>query len=549
MRPLPIHPRLVLRRRGADGGHVPAQPRRPARPAGRGRDARPGAGDNQVLPARGPGQQRRRPGGRALGRQRGPDPRRAEAGGRRRPARARPHVPGARMTTRITDSALYQHLWGTAESRAALGEEGRLRGWLEAIVALARAQAAAGVIPASAAALNAEHARADRIGLVYAAEQTRQTSHSTLGLIRALEASLPEQAREYVYAGATVQDITDTGTALALRRIGGIVWRDLLRIEEQLLDLAVAHRSTVMAGRTHGQPGSPVTFGWKAASWADEIRRHLDRLRAGAPRWLVGQLGGGVGSLVFYGEQGPAVRARFCAELGLADPGISWLSARDRGAEFAQLLALVCGTLARIGGEVYELQRPEIGELAEASPAETVGSITMPHKRNPEASEHLDTLARLVRANAAVMTEGMAQQHERDGRGWKAEWVALPEACLLAAAALQTTIGLLDGLTVDAQAMRRNLARHGGYPVSERALAVLAPRLGARRAQERLQEVFGAGPAGLTAEQALVTAGLLGPAEARELTAQPDPGSCQVMVDVVVERARAARAAEPEQWP
>ena len=457
------------------------------------------------------------------------------------------------MSTRITDSPFFQHLWGTAEARAVLGDEGRLRGWLQVIVALARAQAAAGVIPASAASLIAEHAQPGRLDLGYAAEQTRQSSHSMLGLIRALQAVLPEGAREYVYAGATVQDITDTATALALRRIGGIVWRDLLHIEERLLELAVAHRSTVMAGRTHGQPGSPVTFGWKAASWADEVRRHLDRLREGAPRWLVGQLGGGVGSLVFYGERGLAVRAGFCAELGLADPGISWLSARDRGAEFAQLLALICGTLARIGGEVYELQRPEIGELAEASPAGTVGSITMPHKRNPESSEHLDTLARLARANAAVMTEAVAQQHERDGRGWKAEWVALPEVCLLATAALQTAISLLAGLTVDAGAMRHNLASHGGYPVSERALALLTPRLGARGAQERLQEVIGGGaagwPGGATAEQALVDAGLFSPAQARELTAQPDTGSCQAMADLVVERARAARAAQPGDWP
>jgi len=452
------------------------------------------------------------------------------------------------MSTRITDSPFYQHLWGTPEARDVLGDEGRLRGWLEVIVALARAQAACGVIPASAARLIAQYARPGRLDLGYAAEQTRQTSHSTLGLIRALQQALPDEAREYVYIGATVQDITDTATALALRRIGAIVWRDLRRIEERLLELAVSHRSTVMAGRTHGQPGGPVTFGWKAASWADEARRHLDRLREGAHRWLVGQLGGGVGSLVFYGAQGQAVRARFCAELGLADPGISWLSARDRGAEFAQLLALICGTLARIGGEVYELQRPEIGELAEAAPAGTVGSITMPHKRNPESSEHLDTLARLVRANAAVMTEAVAQQHERDGRGWKAEWVALPEACLLATAALRTAISLLAGLTVDAAAMRQNLARYGGYLVSEYALARLAPRVGARRAQERLQEVFGSA-AGLTAEQALVNAGLLSQAEARELTAQPDTGSCQQMADLVVERARAARAAEPREWP
>ena len=203
------------------------------------------------------------------------------------------------VRTRITDSPFYQHLWGTAEAREVLGDDGRLRGWLEVIVALARAQAATGVIPDRAARLIAEHARPGRLDLAYAAEQTRQTSHSMLGLIRALQEALPEEAREYVYVGATVQDVTDTWTALALRRIGAIVWRDLRRIEEQLLELAAAHRSTVMAGRTHGQPGSPVTFGWKAASWADEVRRHLDRLRQGAPRWLVGQLGGGVGSLVF----------------------------------------------------------------------------------------------------------------------------------------------------------------------------------------------------------------------------------------------------------
>jgi adenylosuccinate lyase len=453
------------------------------------------------------------------------------------------------MSSRITDSPLYQHLWGTAEARAVLGDEGRLRGWLEVIAALARAQAAADVIPAAAARLIAEHARADRLDLGYAAEQTRQTSHSMLGLIRALQAVLPEGAREYVYTGATVQDITDTGTALALRRIGAIVWRDLRRVEEHLLDLAVAHRATAMAGRTHGQPGSPVTFGWKAASWADEVRRHLDRLRAGAPRWLVGQLGGGAGSLVFYGARGLAVRARFCAELGLADPGISWLTARDRGAEFAQLLALICGTLARIGGEVYELQRPEIGELAEASPAGTVASITMPHKRNPELSEHLDTLARLARANAAVMVEAVAQQHERDGRGWKAEWVALPEVCLLATAALDNAITVLAGLAVNAAAMRENLRRHGGYPVSEQVMARLAARLGARRAQDLLQDALQAGAAGVPVGQALVDAGLLPAEEAAELTAEPDTGSCPAMVDLVVQRARAARAAEPAEWP
>jgi adenylosuccinate lyase len=440
--------------------------------------------------------------------------------------------------TRVADSAMYAHLWGTAEARAILGEEGRLAAWLEVIAALARAQAAAGVIPARAAALITEHARPERIDVGYAAEQTRLSSHSMLGLIRALRAALPEDAAEYAYAGATVQDITDTATALALRGIGALAWRDLRRIEELLLEAAVTHRSTVMAGRTHGQQGSPVTFGWKAASWADEIRRHLDRLAQGAPRWLVGQLGGGTGSLVYYGAPGLEVRARFCAELGLADPGISWLSARDRIAEFGQVLALVCGTLARIGGEVYELQRPEIGELAEPAAAGTVGSITMPHKRNPEASEHLDTLARLARANASVLAEGVSAQHERDGRGWKAEWVALPEVCLLTSTALDAAIGLLAGLEVHPAVMARNLERDGGYSVSERALAALAPRLGKHRAQAELGTALAAGAgSGVTAGQALVDAGLFTTEEAAELTARPDPGACEEMTDLVVARA------------
>ncbi len=453
-------------------------------------------------------------------------------------------------STRIADSALYGHLWGSAEARAILGEEGRLNGWLEVIAALARAQAAHGVIPVGAASLIAEYARPGKIDLAYAAEQTRQASHSMLGLIRALQAVLPDDAREYVYAGATVQDVTDTATAVAMRRIGALAWRDLRRIEELLLELATGYRAAVMAGRTHGQPGSPVTFGWKAASWADEVRRHLDRLAEGAPRWLVGQLGGGTGSLVYYGDHGLRVRARFCAELGLADPGISWLSSRDRVAEFAGVLALVCGTLARVGGEIYELQRPEIAELTEPAVAGTVGSITMPHKRNPEGSEHLDTLARLARANAAVLAEGVAAQHERDGRGWKAEWVALPEVCLLTSSALDIAIAVLSGLAVHTDAMRRNLDRQGGYPASERALALLAPRLGAHRAQAELGAALTAGSAsGVSAAKVLADAGLFTTEEASELAEQPDTGACEDMVDLVVRRARAARAAERRQWP
>ena len=441
---------------------------------------------------------------------------------------------------RIADSQMYAHLWGTPAVRAVFDERGRLQGWLDVLAALARAQAAGGLVPQPAADVISTRARVDLLDLSLVAAETRASGHSTLGLIRALRQVLPEDVHRYVYLGATVQDVTDTWTATALRTVLGEVGRDLLRAEDCALALAERHRGTVMAGRTHGQPGAPVTFGWKAASWADELRRHLDRLREGSPRWLVGQLGGGVGSLAGQGPRALAVRARFCAELGLGDPGISWLTARDRIAEVGAVLAMVTGTLARIGNEVFELQRPELGELREARAEGTVGSITMPHKRNPEGSEHLDTLARLTRASAGVLLEGMSGVHERDGRSWKAEWVALPEVCLLAATACALAADLMAGLEVDADAMARNL---GDATASEQALTVLGARLGRHAAREALQSAIDtARLTGRPMQRALVTAGLLTEEDLAAL--EPDVAAAGEMVDLVVARARTAREAE-----
>jgi adenylosuccinate lyase len=306
-----------------------------------------------------------------------------------------------------------------------------------------------------------------------------------------------------------------------------------------LVGLAAAHRDTVMVGRTHGQPGAPITFGFKVAGWVDELCRHLDRLRSGRSRWSVGQLAGAVGVLGFFDGDGVELRRRFCAELGLADPGISWLTSRDRIAEFAHVLAMVCGTLARIGGEIYELSRPEIGELRETRPAGAVSSITMPHKHNPEGSEHLDTLSRLVRAHAGLLLEGMDQQHERDGRGWKTEWVSLPEVCELTVTALDLAHAVVSGLEVDVAAMARNLSAGGDDLRSEQILAGLSEQLGKHAAQALMAEIVAAGGV-RTEDLAATVADRAGvdPAEVTAWAVRPATGAAAAMVDAVLDRAR-----------
>ncbi|MGH2540763.1 MAG: class-II fumarase/aspartase family protein, partial [Actinomycetota bacterium] len=408
------------------------------------------------------------------------------------------------------------------------------------------------IVPGEAAATIRSVASVDALDLELVAAETARTGHSTLGLIRGLQQLLPPEAREWVYFGATVQDLTDTWTALAMKRVGSVVRRDLLAIEGTALELARLHRDTPMVGRTHGQAGAPITFGLKAASWADEVRRHIDRLRDGAPRWLVGQLAGAVGNLAFFGDRGPALRRMFCERLGLGDPGVSWTACRDRPTEFVLVLSMVASTAGRIGNEVTQLQRPEIGELREPASPTGVSSITMPHKRNPEMAEHLVTLSRLVRANAAVVLESMLQEHERDGRGWKAEWVALPEVCLLTGAVLSFGRHLLEGLEVDREAMRRNLDATA-YSSSERLLSALSPALGKHHAQARLQELLADGRrTGRSLREVVVADEELReslPAGVVESLTSHDLGAAGVMVDEVLARAERARTREPDVWP
>jgi adenylosuccinate lyase len=390
----------------------------------------------------------------------------------------------------LADSVIYGHLWATDETRELLSDEGRTRAWIRIVATLASVQGELGIIPAAAVG---ELERMERADLVAVGEQTRATGHSTLGLIRVLRRDLGPDAAEWIYYGATVQDVTDTWFGLVMQRMLAIARRELRAIEAALLRHAEAHRDTLMLGRTHGQPGLPITFGFKAALWAAEVRRHLQRIDEAEPRLAVGQLAGAVGTLSAFGEQGPELQRRLMERLGLGVPDTSWLTARDRIAEFIGLLALVTGTLAKLGNEVYNLQRAEIGELSEAPGEGVVGSITMPQKRNPERSEHLSTLARIVRAQAGLALEGLVGEHERDGAPWKTEWQALPQASAAAAVALAFARELVEGLRVHADRMRANLDAQQGYVLAEPVMLALSARIGKHRAHELIHRAALAG--------------------------------------------------------
>jgi adenylosuccinate lyase len=378
---------------------------------------------------------------------------------------------------------IFAHLWETAETRELFGDAGRTRIWLSVIGALAVEQGELGLIPAAAA--TEIGTRATRpVDLEAVAEETRASGHSTLGLIRVLQRDLSEDAREWVSYGATVQDVADTWTGLAAQRMLAIAERDLAATEASLAALAERHRDTIMLGRTHGQPGLPITFGFKASTWVAELRRHRARVAEALPRLEVGQLAGAVGTLSAWGDSGPELQRRVLGRLGLTAPDASWLTARDRVAELVGLLALVTASLAKLGNEVYNLQRAEIGELSEAPAEGVVGSITMPQKRNPERSEHLGTLARVVRACAGLALEGMVGEHERDGAAWKTEWALLPQACGAAAVSLSLAADLAAGLRVDEARMRENVHARQGYVLAEPVMLALGAAVGPRRAHE-----------------------------------------------------------------
>ena len=393
------------------------------------------------------------------------------------PAGSFPHA------STVVDSILFRDAFGTSEMRARFSDHALVQRYIDVEVALARAEASTGVIPAAAADVIARESRIDRIDFDRMREETDIVGYPILPLVHQLVEMCGEAGR-YVHWGATTQDIMDTAVALQVRDALDGIAEDVRALRIILADLAEKHRDTAMAGRTHLQQALPVTFGYKAAIWLAMFDRHQQRLAQLRPRVAVVQFAGAAGTLASLGDQGFEVQAALARELGLGVPDTTWHVARDGFAEAVNLLALITGSLGKIGLDVMIMASTEFAELYEPFVKGRGASSTMPQKRNPISSELMLAASKAVRQHAGLMVDAMVQDFERATGPWHAEWIAIPESFILTAGALNQARFALGGLIVDADRMAQNLVISRGLIVAEAAMMGLAPHVGRQAAHD-----------------------------------------------------------------
>ncbi|THG81906.1 3-carboxy-cis,cis-muconate cycloisomerase [Pseudomonas sp. A-1] len=386
---------------------------------------------------------------------------------------------------------LFDAYFTSAPMRAVFCDRGRLQGMLDFEAALARAEAAVGLIPASAVAPIAGACRAELYDVPALATSIATAGNSAIPLVKALGrqiAAVDAEAERYVHLGATSQDAMDSGLVLQLRAAIALFESELAQLAEDLAAQAERHAATPLAGRTWLQHATPVTLGMKLAGLLGALTRQRQRLAELKPRLLVLQFGGAAGTLAALGEHALPVSEALARELELTLPEQPWHTQRDRLVEFAGWLGLLAGTLGKLGRDLSLLMQTDVGEAFEPSAPGKGGSSTMPHKRNPVGAAVLIGAATRAPGLVATMLSAMPQEHERSLGLWHAEWETLPELCCLLSGALQQARLLLPGLEVDAARMRENLDLTRGLVLAEAVSIALAQRIGRERAHHLVEQ-------------------------------------------------------------
>lgn len=401
------------------------------------------------------------------------------------------------MPMRLIDS-----LGTTEELAAAFSDAALLAAMLEFEVALARAQARIGLIPADAADPIARAASTAGFDTAALASEARRHATVVIPFVNAFTAhvqALDPAAAGYVHFGATSQDVGDTALVLILRGIKPILARDQERLSQALRKLSNEHSTTVMLARSLLQPAPPITFGYKAAGWHGAVTRSWRELSRAFSQSFQLQFGGASGTLASYGDRALPLAAALGDELRLRVPPAPWHAHRDRLAAVVAGCGIYTACLGKIARDISLLMQFEVGEAAEAGGS----SSAMPHKRNPSQSAVALAAAIRVPGLVAGYLSGMVQEHERAAGGMQAEWQSISAVVETTGSALAAVLNAIEGLTVDPVRMRANIANTRGAVFSEKASMLLAATYGRTAAQRMVAEALPTGqpPSLLTPEQ------------------------------------------------
>jgi len=382
--------------------------------------------------------------------------------------------------------------YGRKELKEIFGETKRLQFLLDIEAALARAHAKVGNIPKSAADEISKKASIKFVKVDRVKKIETETKHDIMAVTRALAEQCSGGAGKYVHLGATSYDIVDTANALQFTESTEQIKYSLRELRKTLVELAKKHKKTLMVGRTHGQHTIPITFGLKMAAYAMEIDRHMERLFESKTRLFVGKLSGAVGTGAALGENALKVQEEMLKELKLGVEEVSTqIVCRDRYNELIGVLCNIATSMEKFATEIRNLQRDEIGEVAEAfETKKQVGSSTMPHKRNPITCEQICGLARVIRGFISPTYENSIQWHERDLCNSSSERFIIPHSLILTDWIIYQMNIVFKNLKVFPEKMKKNLEISKGLPMAESLMTKLISKgMGRGEAHELMRKV------------------------------------------------------------
>jgi 3-carboxy-cis,cis-muconate cycloisomerase len=368
--------------------------------------------------------------------------------------------------------------------RSLYAQENRWQAWLDVEAALAEVQAEMGIIPAEAGTAIASKAHLGLLDRARIDEGFARTGHTIVPLVWELSRVVGEPHGGWVHWGATTQNITQTGDLLVLRQAHRVMLRLIGEALSAMADLAERGATMPVAGRTHGQHAVPATFGYKPAVWIDETIRHVERLNEAAPRIFVAMLGGGAGTFASLGSQGPKVQEGIARSLGMLPMRVPARTIGDHLAENLCIFGLIAATCGKIGREIYTLMKTEFGEVEEPVPPGTVGSSTMPQKRNPKLCQDIIAASAEVRSCVPLALDAMQTEHEADRTTSLIMEAAEARAAVAMGDMLTRLVEVLRGLRLDSARMRKNLDQGGGLIMAEAVMLNLGAKIGRQHAHD-----------------------------------------------------------------